>query len=157
MLDLGNQGFGIWISSATNTTIGGTLPGAGNVIAFNGGAGIRANGAGEGGLTAEATTTVRRNSISSNGGIGIDMGPSGVTLNDPGDTDGILNFPVLALAVNTGSSTVVHGTLNSTAITNFDIEFSPVLPAIRRGLVKVRRFSVRLRLPPMQAATPPSR
>lgn len=35
--------------------------------------------------------------IGANGGLGIDMGPEGVTLNDDNETDGVQNFPVIPL------------------------------------------------------------
>ena len=69
----------------------------------------------------------RQNSIHSNGGLGIDLGPSGVTPNDPGDSDtgpnDLQNFPVLSSAVSGGGSTTIQGSVNSTSNTTFLIEF----------------------------------
>ncbi len=51
----------------------------------------------------------------------IDLGDDGVTPNDPGDTDGIQNYPVLTSAITT-TATTVTGTLNSVSNTSFQIE-----------------------------------
>ena len=73
------------------------------------------------GNSANRSNTITRNSISGNGGIGIDLGgPSsdpligdGTTLNDPGDGDSggnlLLNFPVIESATISGSSLTVTG------------------------------------------------
>ena len=62
-----------------NNIIGGTQSGAANKIAFNGAAGIL--------VFSGSRNAIRGNSIFSNGGLGIDLGPNGVTLNDSTDTD----------------------------------------------------------------------
>ncbi len=51
----------------------------------------------------------------------IDLGDDGVTPNDPGDADGIQNYPVLTSAITT-TATTVTGTLNSVSNTSFQIE-----------------------------------
>ena len=60
---------------------------------MNGGDGVEVAGA----LSVE--NTIRSNSIFGNGGLGIDLGTSGVTPNDPDDPDSgpndLQNFPVL--------------------------------------------------------------
>lgn len=68
---------------------------------------------------------ILENSISNNNGLGIDLGNNNVVNpNDPGDGDTgpntLQNFPVLTLAVR---GTGVGGTLNSTALKPFRIEF----------------------------------
>jgi hypothetical protein len=124
---LGNNG-GVWIiSSASNNTIGGTASGAGNIIAFNGGAGVLLY------LNAGTGNAIRQNSIHDNTGLGIDLWPDGVTPNDPNpaacpaDTDtganNLQNFPVLTSATPGGGGTTIQGTLNSTANTTFTLEF----------------------------------
>jgi len=63
---LGNSSGGLSIWSAPSNTIGGTAAGEGNVIAFNYGDGVRVYG------TSTTGETIRRNSIHSNGGKGIE-------------------------------------------------------------------------------------
>jgi CSLREA domain-containing protein len=114
---LGNSTNGVMILDAPSNTIGGTTAGAGNVIAFNVGDGVFVE-SGTGNL-------IDPNSIYSNGGLGIDLGTNGVIPNDAGDPDSgannLQNFPVLTSA-NQGS-TDIEGSLNSTANTQFTIDF----------------------------------
>ena len=80
--DLGNGREGINIAAAggmDNTTIGGIAAGAGNIIGYNAGAGIAVD-------SANVRERILGNSIYSNDGLGIDLGATGVTPNDPGDT-----------------------------------------------------------------------
>ena len=115
---LGNTLDGVRIIGFTpkDNSIGGTGDGQGNTFAFNGRAGVFVNnGAGH---------FILGNTIFSNTGLGIDLAPTGVTANDAGDPDSGLNllqnFPVLSSA--TAGSTVIDGTLNSTANTRFWID-----------------------------------
>jgi hypothetical protein len=91
----------------------------GNTISFNTNQGVRVSNRGSG------TTghTITANSIFSNGGLGIDLVPEGITGNDAGDADtganNLQNFPVLS---NVAGDTI-SGFLNSTADTMFQIEF----------------------------------
>ena len=105
---LGNGGIGVRIS-AFGATVGGTEAGAGNTIAFNGGAGV-VDQLVE--FISSERNAIRGNSIHSNGGLGIDLNGDGVTPNDPGDADsgpnGLQNFPVLSVAL-AGGSTGVSG------------------------------------------------
>jgi CSLREA domain-containing protein len=122
---MGNTGAGVILhSGATDQIIGGTLPGEGNTIAFNGGDGVN--------LTSGVNSSVRGNSIFSNGTLpnaalhlGIDLDPDGVTVNDAGDGDpgvnNLQNFPVIR-TVQTGTPNVIRGTLNSTASQTFTID-----------------------------------
>jgi hypothetical protein len=88
-------------------------------VVFTDRAGIRLAGTSTG-------NAVLRNAIYSNVGLGIDLGPNGVTPNDPGDADtgpnNLQNFPVLTAATRT-ATLAVTGTLNSTAATAFRVEF----------------------------------
>jgi len=63
---LGNGWFGVYIYQAFGNTIGGTVAGAGNVIAWNTGNGVRVDGASATG------NTIRGSSIHSNGGKGVE-------------------------------------------------------------------------------------
>jgi CSLREA domain-containing protein len=107
---LANSSDGIQIfNSASNNTIGGTAAGAGNVIAFNGADGVF--------VSSGTGNRIQRNSIFSNGGLGIDLGANGVTSNDPGDPDSganrLQNFPVLQSIVVSGSNTTILGSIDS--------------------------------------------
>jgi CSLREA domain-containing protein len=117
---LGNKLAGVEVFAGSNNTIGGTLPTSGNLIAFNERGGIE--------LDQSATATaIQGNSVHSNFALGIDLEPSGVTANDPGDADmganNLQNFPVLTQAIDAAGVTTVLGTLNSTPNTQFRIEF----------------------------------
>ncbi len=101
---LGNGVGGIYIAGSTAAVGGGTAA-TSNLIAYNNGKGVVVSG----------TTTraiIRRNSIHSNTGLGIDLGDNGVTPNDLLDPDtgpnGYQNFPVITSAASgTGTITVV--------------------------------------------------
>ncbi len=104
-VNIPNSQYGIWILDTSFNTIGGTAAGAGNSIAGNGLDGVAIVGA-------AASNRVLRNSIFSNGGLGIDLADDGVTWNDLGDADGPnentgQNFPVLS-AVTTNGAGFVH-------------------------------------------------
>ena len=125
---LGNTYYGVSvISGATGNFVGGTADGAGNLIAFNGAAGIRVN---EYTPTNHLTydNSLRGNKIFSNGELGIDLWPEeGVTPNDPGDGDDgsnhLQNYPVLSAVATGGGLMAFKGSLHSTADTAFAIDF----------------------------------
>ena len=73
---LGNAGVGIFDDLAT-ITIGGTVPGDGNIFAYNGGFGISLAS------VASADSQVRQNAIVGNTGGGISIGASGSAYNPP--------------------------------------------------------------------------
>ena len=60
-------------------------------------------------------------------GLGIDLDEDGITANDPGDVDDgsnrLQNFPELSTAIVGGGNLTVTGMLNSTASTEFVVEF----------------------------------
>jgi hypothetical protein len=72
---------------------------------------------------------ILRNSIHSNGGLGIDLTPvTGVTLNDAEDADAggandLQNFPTLTRAVASATFTTVEGFLHSTPNSQFVVDF----------------------------------
>lgn len=91
---LPNHAPGITVTEgATNNRIG-----PGNIVAHNP-VGVRISDPGTDG------NTITRNSIFANGGLGIDLDPTGVNPNDAGDGDSgpnqQLNFPVLSSATRT--------------------------------------------------------
>ena len=130
--NLGNGASGIFVQD-NNDTIGGTVAGAGNVIAFNGqkNAGIT-NSSGVYLISSGTGDAILGNSIFSNAGLGIDL-PSAtensfrVTPNDLGDADtganNLQNFPVLESVSSSGGMTNITGRLNSAASTTYRIEF----------------------------------
>ncbi|HSA61949.1 MAG TPA: DUF4347 domain-containing protein, partial [Nitrospiraceae bacterium] len=104
----------------SNNVVGGTGAGEGNLIRGNVGPGVVINGG--------AGNAVLGNSIYENATIGIDLNEDGVTANDAGDGDAgannLQNFPVLTSAQVVSSTQLqVIGTLNSTANSQFRIEF----------------------------------
>ncbi len=113
-----NQGHGIVTGSAA------TSPRyEANTIDHNGLNGIHHNGSGG---------VISANSISSNGGLGIDLvggteDEFGVTANDLGDMDtgpnDLQNFPVLQSIVATDHGTVINATINSKPNTTYQVEF----------------------------------
>ena len=117
---VGNSANGVLISGSSGNSVGAPdSASSSNTIAFNGASGVA--------VVSGTGNPILTNSIFSNGGLGIDLGPTGVTLNDPGDGDSgannLQNFPVLNSANAAGTSTTIQGTLNSTANTLFRIEF----------------------------------
>ena len=141
-VDLGSTQHGI-IISAKQVSVGGIGPGEGNVIAFNGGAGVFV---GWGGASGPRQNPIRGNSIHSNHtntnftanpGIDLDGGSGGgFSPNDLGDGDiggnDLQNFPLISSAVPSGGSTTVQGSLNSLASTTFDIDFYSNLACVGR-------------------------
>jgi CSLREA domain-containing protein len=120
-----NTSGGVFINRGSNNLIGGSTAGAANTIAFNGGAGVWV-------LTLPNTSVgvgnhISRNFIYGNLRLGIDLGPAGVTPNDPGDSDtdanNLQNFPIITSVNTAGGSTTVNGTLGSAASTNYEVEF----------------------------------
>jgi hypothetical protein len=120
---LGNGASGVLLGAALSNVIGGVLPGEGNVIAFNGSAGVQ---------LVSGTNALVGNSIFANSRLGIDLGATNVTANDVGDPDGgannLQNFPVISAATNFGGALLVIGTLNSKPNSGYRLEFfsSPV-------------------------------
>lgn len=106
---------------ASGNTVGGLLPGEGNVIAFNARDGVR--------VTSGSGNAILSNAIHDNLSRGIDLGGDGVTANDggsPPDLDaganGLQNFPTLTLAAGGGGTTAVTGTLAGTPSATFTVQ-----------------------------------
>lgn len=127
ILPLGNIA-GLRIGSATGSIVGGSEPGAGNVIAHSGVAGVWVTG------DEALRNTIRGNSIFNNGLlgpswlVGIDLGNGwGVTLNDPLDADtgpnNLQNFPTITSASASLGGIQIQGSLNSTPNTTFILDF----------------------------------
>jgi Ca2+-binding RTX toxin-like protein len=117
---LGNSGSGVLITGgSTANTIGGATVAAGNSLAFNAGAGVQ--------VTGGSGSTIRLNSLYSNGGLGIDLGAAGVTPNDLGDGDSgpnnLQNFPLLSNLSVLNGEIRVGGTLDSVANGGYTIDF----------------------------------
>jgi hypothetical protein len=118
--DLGNDRDGVWCDSSFNT-VGDETAASANVIAFNGEDGVTV-------VNSDSTgNAILRNSIFSNGGLGIDLGNDGRTINDVGDGDSgannLQNFPVVSSAETVGNTTTIKFRLNSTADTTFLVLF----------------------------------
>ena len=90
---LGNARDGVHIEWSQENTVGGTELGAANVIAFNGRHGV-AVVSGDWEDTDAQQNAVLSNQIYLNGGLGIDLGGSGVTPNDPAET-GVWRDPLV--------------------------------------------------------------
>jgi CSLREA domain-containing protein len=118
---IGNTKNGVLVYRSDDDIIGGPIPEAANVIAFNGQNGVEL-------FNIANEDLIRLNSIFSNGGLGIKFGTDpGVTPNDPNDPDtglnDLQNFPVLGSAVSNSSGTTIQGSLNTISDTLFAIDF----------------------------------
>ena len=104
--NLGNYHDGITIESSSNNQIGGTSPGAANVIAFNS-KGVNVWGSGATG------NSILENSIFGNTTIGIDLGDDGITANTGSVSASLpnngMNFPVFTHATLAGTTLNVAG------------------------------------------------
>ena len=113
----GNLSAGVWVAE------GGTSDNrvSGNMIANNAGPGIAIKG------DDAVGNLLQYNEIFSNTGLGIDLGPTGVTPNDPDDSDfgpnNLQNFPELLSAFSSNGRVVVNGSLHSTPNNLYQIEF----------------------------------
>ncbi len=121
LLDLGNQQDGICLASSSNS-IGSTTGGGTNVIEFNGtgrvGAGVQLVGAAD-------ENSILSNSIYANAGLGINFGSGPTPNHAPGSAgpNDYQNYPVLSIARNDGTATIIQGTLFESPDTSYLIQF----------------------------------
>lgn len=142
---VGLVGFRIWAGYAVSgLTLGGSAAGEGNVIRNNGLSGVYVDsgitgvivgntildnvGDGVEIISTTAALAIYANGIYDNGGLGIDLGTSGVTANDGGDADtganDFLNFPVINTISASGTTVSYDFDLDVPADTNgYRIEF----------------------------------
>src|SRR5262249_47298520 len=122
------------MNATHHNIIGGDVPGAGNVIAFNQSAGVNVFGSHDDpSFPAAQNIAILGNRIFQNSQLGIALGtvavPATPTPNDFQDPDqgpnDSQNYPVVtsALRNTSSSSTEVSGTLNSKTNTEYRIEF----------------------------------
>jgi len=135
---------GLWLLDAPFNTIGGTNPGAGNLIALNGLNAVQIDGSASGNqvrgntlmsninagvlIVSGTNNGIRANSIFGNGFYGIDLEPQGFNNgNDPldGDTGANLrqNYPELTNAVVTRTNVIIRGYLASAPNTAYELDF----------------------------------
>ena len=131
-LKLGNQNGGIKVFGSTGTTIGGTSPLDGNVIAFN----TNAAGISVSEFVGPSSVAILGNSIFGNR-LGIDLAGGkqnffGVTENDTFDSDqgpnGLTNWPTLTNLTNSGSNVMFDFSISAQPVTNYRIEFFALAP-----------------------------
>ncbi len=103
---LGNTGHGVTLLFDSDNVVGGTTAGAGNRIAFNGGAGVN--------VDAGAANAIRQNLIYSNGGLGIDLVNGG---------NNNQAKPSVNAASAGGGTTTITATLVSAPNTTYTLDF----------------------------------
>ncbi|HNW98518.1 MAG TPA: T9SS type A sorting domain-containing protein [Bacteroidales bacterium] len=122
LLPLGNAFDGIRIAEGAKNNIIGGSAGNGNIIAYNGSAGIFLMTAGD------INNKISCNSIHNNGTLGIDLFPIGTNLNDAGDSDTgpnmMMNYPVITSADywTYNGLTFIQGTIDCTNPLTTNIE-----------------------------------
>jgi CSLREA domain-containing protein len=137
---VGNSVAGIHFDNPTsNNTVGGTVANAGNLIAYNGQAGVQLT------ITVGTGNAILGNAIHSNTDLGIDLRDDGLTANDAGDGDtganNLQNFPVLSAAMTNGAGSLnFAGSLNSAATTVYRIEFFASSAADPSGFGEGQRY-----------------
>lgn len=118
-----NAGAGVFVQEGSSHFVGGTAPGSGNVVAFNGNEGVSTS---PGTVAAILGNSVFEN-FPSRGIGGIDVGYDGLSPNDACDADSGVknrqNFPVLASAVSSEGALDVAFTLESAPSLTYRVEF----------------------------------
>jgi hypothetical protein len=114
---LGNGASGVQVYYSGSAQVGGTGPGEGNVIAYNGGDGVAVGG----------YAGVRGNTFRGNGGMAIEVGPTGLNANDFNDLDAgandLMNYPVIAEALPYPATTRVTGMLDAGVFQTRQLDF----------------------------------
>lgn len=121
--DIGNISDGILISGSSNNYIGGQPSGSpelpGNIIAGNGGDGVRIENDGTGNV-------IQRNQIYSNELLGIDLGGDGVTSNDKLDEDSgdneLQNSPFVTSVIRSNARRQIVGDLHAKPLSAYRVE-----------------------------------
>jgi hypothetical protein len=118
---LGNGGSGIRTEQSDVHIGGDEIANIANTIRFNGGDGVS--------VVSGSSTRILTNSISDNGGLGIDLNDDSTTPNDAGDTDDTLanhgqNFPVITSSTKNSATgtTTITGQLNSNPNQTYTIQ-----------------------------------
>ena len=131
--NLGNGGSGILSFLSSYNIVGGSDARSANTIAFNGEDGVEVSD------DFSTGNRILRNSIDSNGVIGIDLvggveSISGTTANDPDDADTgpntLQNKPTFTSAQNSGGKTTIKGKLDSRPNRTFVIRFFSNPPGV---------------------------
>jgi CSLREA domain-containing protein len=150
--DLGNGFDGVAVGGLFGDIVGGPLAKDRNLISGNGRDGVlvesyahtiqgnliglkkdgsalgnSGNGVSVGDSDDNFQNRIKQNAISSNGGLGIDLGDDGATANDAGDADEganeLQNKPVIGSAKTGRTSTTIKGSLSSAPNKTFTVEF----------------------------------
>lgn len=123
-LGLGNGADGVGVYG-TGNQVGSPYPGEGNRIAYNTGDGVDVSGSP--GNWIGLQTKVIGNSIYWNQGLGINLGPAGVTPNDALDSDeganGLQNYPEISGVVVIPTGSALQGSLASKPNLTYRLDF----------------------------------
>lgn len=125
-------------AGAAALTVGGPAADASNVIAYNAMAGIRI-------ASQDAIgNRISGNAIFSNGGLGIDLGPEGISLNDFDDADSgtndLTNYPWITSVVELDGRTYVRGILQALPATTYSVELFRSPTADSSGFGEGRQY-----------------
>lgn len=139
-VDIGNMGIGVLIENGSiGNLVGGTTLAETNIIRASGGAGIAVTDA------ASTNNVFLLNTIAGNNGLGIDLGTTGIQVNDSQDADsganGLQNYPVLTQVVTDAAGlTLVEGFINSTPNTDFRVDLYASAMADALGYGEAERY-----------------
>jgi len=130
-LALGNESDGVVVTnSAASNLIGGIGIGVGNTIAFNVQDGVQISSAGS------ISNAILSNSIFSNGGLGINLVPTG----SASGPNMLLNSPTLTSATSTSSGLELVGTYTGAAASTYMIQIFASPSAAPSGIAEGENF-----------------